>query len=346
MEQAQAQAIRDSALPYVSRVLDGGENLNDVMAEIYSAYFSNNAPGDICDRILAGVKSWDDNFQAAQKNPDEFVKKFQDQLEEGKTDLERCKLWLDFITGLAGDTEQENIVIDENADVSQELSKFLRDKAADMLMNSDILFSSLEEQDFDLKYFSGDKAARILIQFSETSFDLRAIASMIIYCETAKAGENLTPEQASAIACAALEEAKIIEAANKGSLAVDIAVMLLALVSLVLIITFSYEFVYIGLHVFMELFGFIAAMPVFLSIALIVYSASDKLLELVSKGSEKTVRAVSVTVQAFIKTLRALFNYAKRVVIPNANEKTKSILAEVKDFINVNSELTPIKTTA
>ena len=114
MEQAQAQAIRDSALPYVSRVLDGGENLNDVMAEIYSAYFSNNAPGDICDRILAGVKSWDDNFQAAQKNPDEFVKKFQDQLEEGKTDLERCKLWLDFITGLAGDTEQENIVIDEN----------------------------------------------------------------------------------------------------------------------------------------------------------------------------------------------------------------------------------------
>lgn len=331
-----------------------GQTTRDIIARIYVESLEDKTlkQGQImADSILKSVKDFDADYKEAQENLDRYLKKFQDKIDEGKTCVERCNYWLKLSAAISSATvamgedgadreqilqEIEDLEISES-EATPEREKELREQAMEAIKNSGVMLGALAEQAATLEEMAtADEAAGMLIDLGNKEIEYRAIVAMLAYTKV-KNGEfdnipvEMTAAQVTALVCAQIEQAKIMEAVGKGDLAVDIASGLLSILGIVVLGTIAYGVVEVGAAVISAMFGTILAIPAGLMLIAGVLRAMFKASDLWDKDSRKIVKGVAIVIKTVVKGLRMVVSYTKDSIVPKAVAVCKAVRDKVKN---------------
>ena len=237
--------------------LGEGKSARDVMAQIYVDNLEDKTlkQGELmADGILQSVKNFDAGYQAAQEDLDRFLGDFQQKACEGKSCVERCNYWLMLAAAITAADDAledganqeelmrklEGLNVPEDQATPQREAQ-LRDAAMESMRNSGILLGTLMKQDGLLEELdSAEDAAGLLISLGSQEIEFRAVAAMLAYTKIKNGSfegmpADITAEQVTAMVCAGVEQARILEAVGDGSMAADIATALLFLLGAVLL---------------------------------------------------------------------------------------------------------------
>lgn len=320
-----------------------GQNARDVMAQIYVDNLEDKTLQQgtlMADGILQNVKDFDAGYQAAQENLDGFLEDFQRKAEEGKNCVERCNYWLNLAAAIAAaqdameegaDREEliqelEGLSIPEDEATSERESQ-LRMAAADAIKNSHLLLSALMEQSSLLEEIDSAKdAAGFLIDFGDQKIEYRAVVSMLAYTKI-KNGTfegmpaDITAEQVTAMVCAGIEEACILDEVGKGRMSVDVATVLLGVLGVALLVTLA---VASGAIVIVaEIAGVLLNVCAGLMIALII-------LGLIAEGVQLIKCVGTVVVNLAGKGATAVINFVRGTVLPKMKEAAQNVYEKLK----------------
>ena len=343
----------DSLKAQVTEIMDNiseGKSVRDVMAQIYVDNLDEKTlqqGGIIADAILQSVKEFDADYQEAQEDLDRFIRKFQKKADEGKTCAERCNYWLKLSAAVSaaaaamGDegADREQILSEiEGLSVSEEEAtpereKALREMAAEAIRNSGVMLGGLVEQAEALENMAdAEEAAGMLIDLGNQEIEYRAIATMLAYTKI-KNGEfenmpaDMTTAQVAAIVCAEAEQARIMEAVGKGSLAVDIASAMLTVLGIVVLARFAIEIAVMGMAVAATIFESVLIIPACLMVVIGVFHLFGASANAWTEESKTIVRNI-------VKGIKAVAGFVTGNVIPGIVKTAVSILEKVKDLVS------------
>lgn len=359
--QAQAKDI-------LSKVAEG-ENTRDIIARIYVENLDEKTmkQGQImADAILGSVKKFDADYKDAQEDLDRFIKKFQDEVDEGKSCVERCNYWLKMSAAISAATvamsdegaDRDQILHEiESMEVSEEEAtpereKELRLQAMEAIKNSGVMLGALAEQAKALEEMStADEAAGMLIDLGNKEIEYRAIVAMLAYTKI-KNGEfenipvEMTAAQVATVVCAEIEQTKIMEAVGKGNIAVDVASALLSILGVIVLVKVGIALVAVGAHFATTCFGAILAIPACLMVVVGVCTLICKGMAVWIETSKNFVKKAAVVIKTVIKGIKMVASYISEKVIPAIVEKAKNIYSSVKsrfvkESANTVVELSP-----
>lgn len=363
MESLKAQASE------IQEQISGGKSTREILAQIYVDNLDEKTMPQgllMADAVLDNVKRFDEDYQEAQRDLDRYLCRFQDRVDDGETCAERCTYWLKFAAAVSAATadlggegadrgktleEIEAMAVPEE-EATPAREEELKEQAREAIRNSGLLMGALTQQADALEEMaSADEAAELLIDLGKCEIEYRAIVAMLAYTHI-KTGEygnlpaEMTARQVTAMACAAVEQEKILAAVGKGTLAERAAAWLLSALGIVVLTSLALKAVhFVG---FLLLFG-IEFIPLFLVIvagmSLFIASVWTKW----PKVSRETVRVVKNGVAAVVAGLRRMAQFVARRVIPAIAERAKGILhsaretADGKRTPEVRTEAIPVR---
>lgn len=319
-----------------------GQNVRDIMAQIYVDNLKDKTLQQgalMADSILQNVKDFDESYQAAQENLDEFLEDFQKKADEGKSCVERCNYWLKLAAAIAAAQD----VMEEGADREELLQKLdelsvseeeatsdreaqLRNAAADAIRNSHLLLSAIIEQNDLLEELDSAKdAAGILIDFCDHETEYRAMVSMLAYTKI-KNGTfegmpaDITAEQVTAIVCAGIEEARILDEVGKGKMSVDVATVLLGILGAALLVTLAIASGAIGIVT-----GIVGVL-LNVCIGIVVVFV---LLGLMAEGIQALKLAGTIIAGLVSKGATAVIDFARGTILPHLIQATRTVLKKL-----------------
>ena len=337
----------------ILRKLDEGQNVRDVMAQIYVDNLDEKTlqQGQLmADAILKHVREFDAGYRDAQQDHDKFIDKFQAKMDDGKSCVERCNYWLKLSATIAAIEEATNgenadheaiLAQLENLSVSEEEAtpareQELREQAKLALKNSSVMLSTLAEQAQVLqKTDSVEEVAGMLIDLGNREIEYRAVAAMLAYTKI-KNGEfenmpvDMTAAQVATVVCAEAEQARIMAAVGNGSLAVDAASLLLSVLGVVVLVQLSALAGIAGFTIVSFLFSGILLLPACLMVAALLFHVFHKATDGWMKASDAIAKGVVVAVKWVVKGLTAVAAFVATHVLPAIVRTAKDIWNKVK----------------
>lgn len=363
----QTGAIRAKA-DELMRGVAQGKSTRDVMAQLYVSSLEEKTvqQGELmADKILQSVKDFDADYQAAQEDLDKFVEAFQDKMDEGRTCVERCNYWLKLgaaisvaAMGQDAGSREEIIRTIEGMSVSEEEATpqreaELRKSAAQAIKNSGILLGTLAEQAKALEELdSAEQAAGLLLDLGSQEFEYRAVVAMAAYTMV-KNGElegvpvDMTAAQVTAAVCAEMETVRIAQAVEQGSMAVDVAALLLGILgSVLLMIYVAVPAVIIATQVIQAIFIPLVSIPLCILAVVGIFHVYNSAVEIWMQDSKGVVEAVIAVARAVAKGMKAAGAFAMDRVLPKVTEIAKGIWEELKSLAGEVKEPAGVKNRA
>lgn len=243
----------------IMNAVSQGENPRDIMARIYVERLEGKTPEQglaMADAIIESVHQFDKDYMEAREDLDKYLEKFVKKAEKGKSVRERCDYWLRLAASvnaagivLNDETADKAKLMDELKDLSipeeeatEEKAEELRNEALEAIRNSGILILGLQQSADALREIeSADETAALLVDIGGRETETRAIMSMIAYTEV-KSGEyenipvDMTPEQITTEVCVTMEEIRIAEGVENGSIHIEVAEILLTVLGIMSIV--------------------------------------------------------------------------------------------------------------
>lgn len=353
----QSKALMEQAQEIMNGIADG-ESTRDVMARLYVENLDDKTIAQglvIADSIIESVKNFDASYKEARENLDGYIKKFQKKMDEGKSCVERCNYWLKITAAVSAASialndptvdrkklleEMELItpITEEEATPAKE--REIKKQAREAIKNSGIMFNGLMEHASELDASSSpEEAAEMIIEIGDKDCDLRAIAAMLAYTQVKNGSiENvpadITAPQLTTFVCAGVEEMRITEAVGNGSLAEDIASLLLFVLGAIVIIQTIVALGALGLLIIPGLFTSILIIPAIMVMVFGLFKLLTKGLSCWSDVSEKFVKCVFAAGKAVLKGIKALVLFIKDKVIPKIVEVCKNIFKAIGGFFS------------
>lgn len=328
-------------------------NVRDVMAQIYADNLDDKTLQQgrlMADAILKSVREFDAGYREAQEDLDRFIDKFQAGIEEGRSCVERCNYWLQLSAAIAAAAEAMNgegadreaiLAQLEGLSVSEEEAtpareRELREQARLALKNSGVMLNALTGQAQALQEMeSAGDAAGMLIDLGNQEIEYRAVAAMLAYTKI-KSGEfenmpvDMTAAQVATVVCAETEQARIMAAVGSGSLAVDVASVLLTVLGTVVLVQLGILVGLAGCTVAVLLFSNILMFPACLLVIAGICHLFGAAIEGWAKDSEAIAKAVAVGIGWVVKGLKAVANFAAVQVIPAIAQTAAGIWSTVR----------------
>lgn len=318
-----------------------GQSIRDVMAQIYVNNLDEKTISQgqlMADGILQSVERFGADYQEAREDIDRFIQRFQEKVEEDKDCVERCNYWLKLGAAVSAYTitldrdgaDQEKLfreleelsISDEDATPQKE--EELRSQAAEAIRNSGILLGTLVEQAEALEALdNAEKAAALLMDFGNREAEYRAVVSMLAYTKI-KNGTfegvpvDITAAQVTAIVCAEMEQARIMESVANGSLAVDFASSLLYILGAVLLVELALSVAATGIAFALTFLHLVFAIPASLMIAGLVLHLFNKANDAWQKQAKAVGRTVATGIRWVVKGMKAVAGFVTGTAIPSA----------------------------
>ena len=333
--------------------LSEGKSARDVMAELYVNNLDNKTLNQgyvMADAIFEQVKKFDSDYSEAQNDIDNFLNRFQKNVDEGKSPAERCTYWLRFASiisaaGVMADNEEaidaehieEIVVTDEEA--TPEYEKELHEKAIEAIKNSGVLLTGLIEHAESLKEMENStEAASFIIDIGARETEYRAIVAMLVYTN-AKNGtfDNIpaeaTIEQITTLTCTEIEQVKIMNEVGTGNMTEKVATTLLQILGAIAIVEMSIAIFELSVVAVTIMFGAIIAIPAVLVLLFAICRLAGNEIEEWAKSSEKIVRISSCAIKSIAKGAVAIANFLYENVIKKSVEACKKIFKALKNAI-------------
>lgn len=243
----------------IMNAVSQGESTRDIMARIYVERLEEKTLEQglaMADAIIESVHQFDKDYMEAREDLDKYLEKFVKKAEKGKSVRERCDYWLRLAASvnaagivLNDETADKAKLMDELKDLSipeeeatEEKAEELRNEALEAIRNSGILILGLQQSTDALREIeSADETAALLVDIGGRETETRAIMSMIAYTEV-KSGEyenipvDMTPEQITTEVCVTMEEIRIAEGVENGSIHIEVAEILLTVLGIMSIV--------------------------------------------------------------------------------------------------------------
>ena len=330
--------------------LAGEQDIRDILAKIYTERMKGKSwkQGQAAaDAILKGINKFEEDYQEAWKDPDSYIERFQEEMDAGKSCVERCNYWIKMSAALSaatiitceGDSEREQMIREiESLEIPEEMAtpereQELRIQVMEAVKNSGIVLESLEAQVNVLQEMAAKQAnAGILINIECKETEYRAVLAMLVYTtmfsgETENIPVEIMPEQVAENVCAKMEQIRIIEEVRKGDMAVDDAMHFLEVLAVVVSIAILYfieagvgKTIFIGTDIFLMQWGIFAFWLGIMSIVYVLYECILK---------DGIIRTLVTNV---VKTIERISDFIKAQGLPGMVEKAKEIFSNVTQY--------------
>lgn len=352
MNEQQLMQLREQAKQYMN-LRSEGKTVEETMAQIYMDAFNGEnkeAAIEMAGKAMQAVKGFAKNYQAAAADLDKYLIDFQNKMDEGKTNTEKCSFWMNFISAMItaqmeGEQEDRQKVLAEisaleinEETATDELVAHLRDVARDAVKNNNLMFTDLEKQIEALESMGeGNEAAELLLGLNDDENELRALTAMLAYISIKQGNIKGMPadvsiEQVATMVCAGHERVKILTAVQLGKLAETAATMLLTILgALVIADSLCLGFVVVGTM----LMTYLTPIPGALLFVLLLPEFFEALYEVVKTWSDISkviVKTTSVLVRKVIEGARKLLAYAKRVVLSKVVPAAKNMVKRLREL--------------
>lgn len=332
-----------------------GKSTREIMAELYVEKLEDKTMEQglaIADKILESVHSFDTSYMQAREDMDKFLSNFAKSAEKDKSVQERCDYWL----RLAASVTTAGIALnDESADraalieelkglsvpaeeATEEKAAELREKAFEAIKNSGVLILGLKESAEELREMeSADETAEMLIDLGNRECDTRAIMSMLAYTEV-KTGEcedvpvEMTASQITTAVCVGVEEIRIAEGVENGSILVDVASVLLSILGTIVIIDFALALAEVGFAMIPYLFSAFLALPAAVLLVYGLVRLSAKGIRAWNRSSKTVVKTIVKGIKAIGRGFLAVISFIGTRVIPGAVKLAKKMWNGLKSL--------------
>ena len=287
----------------------------DLMADLYVKNLEEKSLRQgyvMADAMLESVQDFADLYAGAQDNLDGCIEQFQDTVEEHMTLAERCNYWRDFclvLDAVMASAEEESIVepqilcgdyLEEitEEEATAELAQTLRQKSKEMLRDSGFAVAGIAKLEERLEEMeNAEETVNFLLGIGAKEVEYRGVLTMLAYVKI-KNGEfeeipvDMTVEQVAAMVCAGAEQIRILEAVAEGSLAEDVAVLLLQILGIVVLMKLALVVGTVGIPLVAGLFGAVLVIPACIMMVAGILHLFAKAEELWSADSQVIVKTV------------------------------------------------------
>lgn len=349
MNEKQAAKIREQAKQYLT-LKNEGKTAEEIMAQLYMEAFddeSRDAAFELAGRAAVGAADFAKQYKEALQDPERYMIDFQNKMDEGKTNVQKCMYWLKFAASIAavganGDSEANAKAYDEMARIvvteemaTNEMVDHLRSQAREMLKNTNVLANDLQAYAEAVRELeAGDEAARVLLSVNDDENEVRAIATMLAYIMLKKGELKILPadaaiEQVAALMCANHERVKILDAVQAGRLLKEVGEKLLNILSTVLVLVLAAVAFLMGLEFTISFCISFLALPVAAALCVAIYKAMNGGTEEWKKLQNTVVKTGTAMVKMLWKGANAMANYVVKVVLPNAMKAIPQILGNM-----------------
>lgn len=339
-----------SLMEQAKAMLEGigeGQSVRDIMARHYADSLDNKTLDQgliMADAMLEAVKDFDTDYHKAVEDMDGFIRRFQEEADQGKTCAERCNYWLRLAGALnaAGqvlsDSEADRDQILSQLDglkVSEEeatpqLEEELRQRARDAMKESGILMTGIVANADVLEQVEGpEETAELLIDLGNQETEYRAMVAMLAYTHV-KTGQmenipvDMTAVQLTHLVCSQVEYIRIVNAVGK-DYTMEVAEMLLYALGLVVLVKVFTPLLFVTINLATEMFGALLLIPAMMMTTGLYLYAFDKAQEAWRAECGRIIRVSTVAVSHISRAARKLANYVKVSVFPGIGRAAKSI---------------------
>lgn len=339
-----------SLMEQAKAMLEGigeGQSVRDIMARHYADSLDDKTLDQgliMADAMLEAVKDFDTDYHKAVEDMDGFIRRFQEEADQGKTCAERCNYWLRLAGALnaAGqvlsDSEADRDQILSQLDglkVSEEeatpqLEEELRQRARDAMKESGILMTGIVANADVLEQVEGpEETAELLIDLGNQETEYRAMVAMLAYTHV-KTGQmenipvDMTAVQLTHLVCSQVEYIRIVNAVGK-DYTMEVAEMLLYALGLVVLVKVFTPLLFVTINLATEMFGALLLIPAMMMTTGLYLYAFDKAQEAWRAECGRIIRVSTVAVSHISRAARKLANYVKVSVFPGIGRAAKSI---------------------
>lgn len=339
-----------SLMEQAKAMLEGigeGQSVRDIMARHYADSLDDKTLDQgliMADAMLEAVKDFDTDYHKAVEDMDGFIRRFQEEADQGKTCAERCNYWLRLAGALnaAGqvlsDSEADRDQILSQLDglkVSEEeatpqLEEELRQRARDAMKESGILMTGIVANADVLEQVEGpEETAELLIDLGNQETEYRAMVAMLAYTHV-KTGQmenipvDMTAVQLTHLVCSQVEYIRIVNAVGK-DYTMEAAEMLLYALGLVVLVKVFTPLLFVTINLATEMFGALLLIPAMMMTTGLYLYAFDKAQEAWRTECGRIIRVSTVAVSHISRAARKLANYVKVSVFPGIGRAAKSI---------------------
>lgn len=358
----QQDAIMNQAKEVLNEICED-KTSRDIMAQIYVRNLPDKSIQQgliMADAAIESIMNFDRDYAEAQKNYDGFIEKFQNKIDENKTCAECCTYWVQFSAAIAAFNTMKNGEASEKSrqqilqeiremtvseeEATPELEEQLKNTAKEAIQNSGIMLFAIYENSAELEHFADtNDTAELLIDLGSEEIDYRAIMTMIAYTKI-KNGEfegvpvDMPIDQVATLVCAQVEQIKIMEALENGSMTVGLAEGLLELIGVIVLLQISVAAAVFGMEVIFSVFSTVLAIPACMMLLFALFRWAKKAIDQWEEDSKNVVIKSAVVIKSVVKGIRAFVKFAKENIIPAVLEKGKEIFDRVKSFIKRSDE--------
>lgn len=336
----QIKSLAEETSKIVSEVSQG-KATREIMAEIYVDRLENKKTEQglaMADKIIESVRNFDKEYMQARENLDEYLKDFAKKAEKGKNTEERCNYWLKLEASVTAACialndntvdrakmaeELKNLCI-PTEQISEEKAEELRTKALEAIKNSGIVILGIQQTAEQLENVTAaDETASMLIDIGTRETDTRAIMSMLAYTEVKNGAYDevpveMTAEQITTAVCATIEEARIAEGVENGSILEEVAAIMLTVLGVVVIAVFALALANLSFAVIPAFYSsFLACHMAKLAVWGILILSVQVISSWIDK-SKNIVKFSAKCIKAICRGFRYIASFIKETIIPGA----------------------------
>lgn len=234
------EMIREQAEQYIAAKMEG-VSTRDILAQIYTDNLSEKSADQgyaMADSLVRCIQQFDKDYRQAMEDPDRYLREFASRMEEGKTDEQKCMLWMKVAAAVSasgaelggGSAERRALLIQieqihiTREEATPERVEALREEALAALRNSGGMISSLREHAEELEQIADDRdIAELIIGIGSDNMEYRTVIAMLMYVgiknhHYPEIPADLTLAQTANLVCAEIERLRIAEAVGSGEI--------------------------------------------------------------------------------------------------------------------------------
>lgn len=314
----------------------GTGSCEERMAQLYVEAFPGKTINQgrlMAQQIIETVDRYAADLEKAKQDTDLYLEGVLDELAKGKNGLERCNLWYglnETILTAAACQADQSIDIEQAAkglndahyseeEVSDALEENLRAQLIETIKNSSVGITAPFAE--AISQAADGQTGDMLVDVENHTTDFRAAVAMIAYTEIKNGRvENVpvetTAAQTAAAVCTAIEQLRIMNDVAENNLAMDIAEMLLKLVSAVGLTVAFVPLLAVGITVCQVLFAWYLALPMMMLYTAVVVECFGEALDGALKVDHAIAKGIVVAGKTIWKGACIAANYIKNELFP------------------------------
>lgn len=363
MKKFTAEQIKklDEETRVVLEAVADGESTREIMARIYVNRLDEKTYDQglaMADTIIESVRNFDKDYMEAREDLDKYLKEFAEKSEKDKSVRERCDYWLRLaasvnaaLIAINDETVDRNQLAEDIKDLSvseeeatEEKAEELRSEALEAIRNSGILILGIQQSEDELREIdSADETAFLLTDIGTRETETRAIMSMLAYTEI-KSGDDtdvpieLTADQVVTAVCIGIEETRIAEGVENGSILIDVASTVLAVLGVVGIVRTTASVIGAVTVIASAYLPWFIAIPTVILLAYGIVTFVNCVVKDWINDSEKIVRYAIRSVKAVGRGLKTVFCFIYENVILGALKIAKKMWNRIRSKGKKNVE--------